>query len=227
MGDNTVNSLRSDRRNNLLELIVVLLLGVTTIASSFAAFQASLNEGEASASYNEGVATITNANSLYISAGQRISNDMSLYQSLLLLNEQVDNAEASADKEKLQKMVDDFSAKFINEELTAAIKWSKAQEAKTGVYTSPFESQDYLTAIYTDAEKVYESGQKMLENGHAYKETGERMGLIVIYFATVLFLLGVCNAIRNIKIKLGLMGFSTALFVFAAIQLFSIPLLTP
>ena len=113
---------RADRYGNIIELIIVLLLGLTSIASSFAAYQASLNEGEASAAYNDGVATITDANSMYISAGQKISNDMSLYQSLLVMGEELDGASGSSEKERMQTIIDNFSAKFLSQELLDAIK---------------------------------------------------------------------------------------------------------
>jgi hypothetical protein len=52
------------------------------------------------------------------------------------------------------------------------------------------------------------------------------MGLIVIYFATVMFLLGIANSLKRNELKLALALFSCAIFIFATIQMAMIPFLS-
>jgi len=76
---------RKEKLTDVIELIVVVFLGITSVFGAFAAYQASLNNSAMAKEYNQGIATITDANSYYIEAGQTYASDQSLYQSLLSL----------------------------------------------------------------------------------------------------------------------------------------------
>ncbi|MEA4853736.1 MAG: hypothetical protein VB082_05645 [Christensenella sp.] len=220
-------NLKSEKFSNVLEIVIVVFLGIASVFSAFAAYQSSLNSSAMSKYYNEGIATITDANSSYVEAGQVISNDMTLYQNLLSLSLEIDYAETPEEAEKAQEKFDNYSAKFLSQDLLDAITWAESKEGETDFYTSPFESEDYMNSVYAEANETYESGRQMLEEGHVYNTNGDKMGLIVIYFATVMFLLGICNALKRNELKIALAAFAAVIFVIATVQMFGIPFLKP
>lgn len=225
-GDSALD-IKSEKFTNLLELILVIFLGVASVLSAVAAYQSSLNSSAMSKYYNEGIATITDANQLYVEAGQVMSNDMALYQNLMDLSLEIDYTTDPAEQEVLNEKFASYTSKFLGDDLLAAIEWAEAQEEETGMYSTPFASEAYMTALYADANAQYQEGRTMLEEGHVYNTNGDKMGLIVIYYASVMFLLGICNAIRRNMLKIGLAIFAAAIFVVASVQMSSIPFLTP
>ncbi len=218
---------KSQKFAGLLELILVIFLGITSVAGAFAAFQSALNSSAMSKEYNEGISEITDANSEYVTAGQVISNDMTLYQQLIKLSFDMDYAATPEEKEKATEQFNQFSSKFLSQNLLDAISWAEDQETQTGNYISPFDYEPYLEEVYRVANEQYQSGRMRLETGHVYNTSGDKMGLIVIYYATVLFLLGVAMTMKRTSLKIGLAAFSFAIFVFASVQMFGIPFLAP
>lgn len=217
----------SEKNTKLIELLVVIFLGVASVFGAFAAYQSALNGSAMSREYNEGISTITDANSSYVEAGQTISNDMVLYQNMISLQLDVEYATDEVEQAKAQEKLTNFEAKFLTQDLQAAIEWATAQEEATGYYTSPFESETYVEAVYKTAAETYQEGRGRLELGHVYNTNGDKMGLIVIYYALILFLLGISSSLKRNVLKIALSGFSLAIFVFATVQMFSIPFLTP
>lgn len=219
--------IHSEKATKLLELIVVIFLGVASVFGAFSAYQSALNGSAMSKEYNEGISTITDANSSYVEAGQVISNDMVLYQSMVSLQLDVEYAQDEVERVKAQEKLTNFEAKFLTLNLQNAIEWATAQETSTGYYTSPFESEVYLDAVYKTANATYQEGRVRLELGHVYNTNGDKMGLIVIYYALILFLLGISSSIKRNELKLALLAFSLAIFIFATVQMLGIPFLTP
>ena len=123
--------------------------------------------------------------------------------------------------------MEDFENTFFSEDLVAAVNWSyEQQQATEASYVSPFESQIYWDTIYAEANAAYEKGRMLLDSGNTYNTNGDKMGLIVIYFATVMFLLGIANSLKRNELKLALALFSCAIFIFATIQMAMIPFLS-
>ena len=219
--------LKSEKSSKLLELLLVVFLGITSVFSAFSAWQSALNSSAMSKYYNEGIATVTDANTLYVEAGQVYSNDMALYQQFISFQYDVDYATDEIQSEKAQAKMDDFMNTFLSENLMNAIIWAGEQQGETGqAYVSPFNSEEYWNSVYAEAESTYQQGRQMLEEGHIYNTNGDKMGLIVIYYAMVLFLLGIGSTLKRNELKVALGLFAIAIFIFATIQMATIPFLS-
>ena len=218
--------IKSEKSSKLLELLLVVFLGITSVFSAFSAWQSALNSSAMSKNYNEGIATVTDANTLYVEAGQVYSNDMALYQQFISFQYDVEYATDEIEAEKAQAKMDDFMNTFLSENLMNAIVWAGEQQGETGqAYVSPFDSEEYWKSVYAEAEATYQQGRQMLEDGHVYNTNGDKMGLIVIYYAMVLFLLGIASTLKRNGLKLALGLFAVAIFIFATIQMATIPFL--
>lgn len=219
--------LKSEKSSKLLELLLVVFLGITSVFSAFSAWQSALNSSAMSKNYNEGIATVTDANTLYVEAGQVYSNDMALYQQFISFQYDVDYATDEIEAEKAEAKMEDFMNTFLSENLMNAIVWAGEQQGETGqAYVSPFDSEEYWNSVYAEAEATYQQGRQMLEDGHIYNTNGDKMGLIVIYYAMVLFLLGIASTLKRNGLKLALGLFAIAIFIFATIQMAAIPFLS-
>jgi hypothetical protein len=220
-------NLKSEKSSRLLELLLVIFLGITSVFSAFSAWQSALNSSAMSKYYNEGIATVTDANTLYVEAGQVYSNDVALYQQFISFQYDVDYATDEIEAQKAQAKIEDFMNTFLSENLMNAIIWAGEQQEEIGqAYISPFDNEDYWNSVYAEAQTTYQQGREMLEQGHVYNTNGDKMGLIVIYYAMVLFLLGIGSTLKRNELKVALGLFSIAIFVFATIQMAMIPFLS-
>lgn len=218
--------IKSEKTSKLLELLLVVFLGITSVFSAFSAWQSALNSSAMSKNYNEGIATVTDANSLYVEAGQTYSNDVTLYQQFISFQYDVEYAEDEIQAEKAQAKMEDFMNTFLSEDLQKAIIWAGEQQETSGQdYISPFDNEEYWNSVYAEAQSTYQQGRQMLEEGHIYNTNGDKMGLIVIYYAMVLFLLGIASTLKRNMFKVALGLFAVAIFIFATIQMSMIPFL--
>lgn len=218
--------INSERGSRVLEIIVVIFLGITSVVSAFSAWQSGLHSSAMSKYYNDGIATVTDGNSLYVEAGQVISSDMALYMELIRLEYDWMYSEVdSAEEAKSEEIYNEYANKFIGEELQEAIDWAAEQEESTGYYVSPFEYEPYIESVYADADATYQEGRDMLEKGHEYNTYSDKMGLIVVYYAMVLFLLGICGTLKNNVLRFVLILFSAVIFIVATAQMVQIPFL--
>lgn len=219
--------MNNEKVTRILDLAIIIFLGITSVFGAFAAYQSALDSSAMSKDYNEGIATITDANSMYVEAGQTVSNDMALYQNMVSLSLDVDYAKDSDEREKAEEKLDNFTSKFLSETLQASIEWAEKKEKADDAYVSPFDDENYYNEVYKEAQATYDEGRTKLDSGNIFNTNGDKMGLIVIYFATVLFLLGVCSSLKRNGLKVGLSIFSLAIFIFATVQMFQIPFLAP
>ena len=219
--------LQNEKNTRGIELFLVIFLGITSVFSAYSAWQSSLNNSAMSKHYNEGIATITVANSLSVEAWQTDSDDVALYQQYISFQYDYAYATDEVTEEKALRKMEDFENTFFSDDLVAAVNWSyEQQQATEASYVSPFESQIYWDTVYAEANAAYEKGRTLLDSGNTYNTNGDKMGLIVIYFATVMFLLGIANSLKRNELKLALALFSCAIFIFATIQMAMIPFLS-
>lgn len=219
--------INSEKGNYMLELVVVIFLGISSVMGSLASFQSGLQSSAMSKEYNEGTAMIMQANSSYVSANQEYAKDTAIYMELVDLQyDWMYSEEGSAEEERAEEAYDEYANKFVSEALQAAIDWADEQEAETGYYTSPLESEEYLDTIFAEYYEEFETGRTMMEKGHDHNTWGDQMGQVVVEFAMVLFLLGICGTLRNNQLKLVLMAFSLVVFVIATVEMVQIPFLS-
>ena len=63
-----------------LQLLIVIMLGVVSVATAYVSFQAALYGGQQAAAYSRGGATQTEAESVYLKANQQFVQDAEIFR---------------------------------------------------------------------------------------------------------------------------------------------------
>ncbi|MAO81208.1 hypothetical protein [Microbacterium schleiferi] len=208
----------SSRRHSFfedLQLLIVILLGVVSVATAYVSFEAALYGGQQAAAYSRGGAAQTEAESIYLEANQQYVQDaetltrLSEYQ---IEMEGTDPDVAAAASEKYDQLY--FTS--VSEDLDAAIAWAQAEnEADPTAYTDPQASEDYQYALFGAWSDADTAAKALLAQGDEANQYSDRLTLNTVLMAIALFLLGIAAVIRNRRAQWILIGVSSAIFLLA------------
>lgn len=206
-----------------LQLLVVILLGIVSLATAYASFQAALYGGLQSSAYSKGGAAQTEAESLYLEANQQYLQDAQILTRM---------TELSIDMEASDPVLAELaSAKFdaliftvVSPELQAAIDWSVVEnEADPETYTDPQQSEEYQAALFGAWAELDDESARLLADGDAYNAHGDRLTLNTVLLAVSLFLLGIAAVLRNRRAQWILIGIGMGIFVVAVVLTAAVP----
>ena len=217
--------IKSDKFSAMLEMLIAIILGITAVLTAYASWQSSLYGGNQATNYTKGTAMIGEANSMYNEAAQYIAQDMNTWNTINSLRVDLEFAkyyEDTDEQERVQWKIDQIMADNVSEGLSAAIDWADAQTE----YASPFDKEGYLESYYVDANATYEQGEATIEEGQKANSLGDKLGLVTVIFAVVLFILGIVSNFKNIKTKIVVTGISILAMLFGLIMMLSVPMLT-
>jgi len=209
---------RDSKRSGLgLELLIVILLGLVSVATAYASFQSSLYDSQMAAAYAKGNDARTEAESIYLEANQQYMADAETWRQLVLLEVEAMSGD-TATAELARAKADELTFIAVDEVLQAAIEWSAAENAADpSFYHDPQASDEYLSARYDPYwEKLTES-KGFLAEGDVYNGYGDQLTLYTVLMAITLFLLGIAAVVRLDVVKWVLIGIGTVIFVVAAI----------
>lgn len=216
--------MEKDKLTQKLELIIAIFLGVTAVLTTWASWQSSLYGGNQSTKYTQGIALVGEANSLYNEASQYLAQDMDIWNRISDLRIELEFVmdKNSEEAEKLQWKLDQIMADNVSEELFGAIDWADRQEE----YFSPFDKEGFVESYYADADALYEEGQAMLQAGEEDNSLGDKLGLVTVIYAVVLFLLGIATSFDEKRTRLIILAVAAVGFVYATIVMLGVPVLT-
>jgi hypothetical protein len=196
-----------------LELVIAILLGVVSIATAYASFNASLYGGQMAGAYTKGQNFTTEAESLYLEANQQYTLDSQVWNQLSELAVE----QTSADPAVAQLASDKYDTLYfqaVSPDFDAAIqKANAANEADPSTYTSPSDDEDYQASLFTDYGDTQDKADATIKQGDDYNALGDKLTLATVLMAISLFLLGVAAVVRQFRVQLVLMG--TAIVIFA------------
>lgn len=86
--------------------------------------------------------------------------------------------------------------------------------------------KSFIDSYYTDAEATYAESQAKILEGEDYNNLVDRLGLVTVVHAVVLFLLGIANSFKSNKTKFTIMADSVFALIFALIMIIGVPVLT-
>lgn len=201
----TAAELRSaaQRRRRIfgVEVVIVTLLGIASVATAYASFQSSLYDSHMASSYTQGQNARTEAESLYLEANQQYFQDSQTFQQIVLLGvelESTDPAIAEAAGLKLERLY--FVA--VDDVFADAIDWSNSEnDANPEVYTDPQTSDDYLDARYGAYYDRAAESQAHVEAGDQANRFGDQLTLYTVLLAIALFLLGIAAVVGSALVK--------------------------
>jgi hypothetical protein len=217
--------IKSEKFQGVLEMFVAILLGITAVLTAYASWQSSLYGGNQATNYTKGTAAIGEANSMYNEAAQYIAQDMETWNEISGLRIDLAFAESkgdAAEQERLQYKLSQLMEDNVSDTFSTAIDWADAQTD----YASPFAKEGFLESYYTEANAKYDEGDKMIEEGQKANNLGDKLGLVTVIFAVVLFMMGILGTLKNVKTKIVITGVSIAALIFGVVMMLSVPMLT-
>ncbi|MDL2237298.1 hypothetical protein LJC56_05655 [Christensenellaceae bacterium OttesenSCG-928-K19] len=223
-----LNKAETERRSNLIEIIVVVLLGITAVATAWSSWQEGLHGSQQDQKYTMANNLNAEANSMYNEGMQSMSQDLMIWNELSELHIDYAFAEEKGDMEEMEKLeykIDQVMTDSVEPypEFAAAIEWADAQEE----YASPFDDQAFVDSYFAASSEKFDEAEAILEAGNANNTHGDHQGLVSVIYAVVLFLLGITSTFKQLTAKYVLLGVSGVGFVIATVFMFTIPIVMP
>ena len=204
---------------NNLELVIAILLGLVSIATAYASFQAALYGGQSDDANNLAIAQSTEAESLYLEGNQQFMQDTQIFNDLSVLQVAIDQGDTLA-----QEQYDQLYFQGVSEDFGAAIDRAAAQtEADPDFFYSPLDDEEYQSVLFTPyAEKGEEAAATKVKADDLGAQ-GDWLTLYTVLMAISLFLLGVAALVKERRTQLVLVGTGFALSAVAIVAMLSIP----
>ena len=233
---------KSFLNENSLEILTVILLGITALLTAWASYVGSIHGGNQATNYATSNNISSDGNALYNSAVQTLSQDMGIWNTIASYEVEIlyadsvkDNAAVDAYVWKLQWFCEDN----LTEEMAAAIgydtkkfddgnndtqeilAWLKDDKA----ITSPF-TQEFIDSYFKDANAKLEEAEKVLEQGRQDNANGDKFSLVTVLYSVALFMLGIVGVFKNTGNKKLVLIISAVVLIVSVVFMCTIPLPT-
>lgn len=199
------------------ELVIALLLGIASIITAWASYQASLYDGEMAAANTRAGVLAAEAESLYLEGNQQYLSDGQLFDRLTELGVQEGSADPAA-AAVATETIEILSFQSMTEDFSAAMDWANAEnEADPEFFTHPQASEDYQSALFGGYQEVKDEADTALTSSGKYNELGDQLTLATVLLAISLFLLGIAALIRGTRTRYVITGVATVVMVVATV----------
>ena len=206
-----------------LELVIAILLGIVSIATAYASFQAALYGGAGATAYAIGGNLSTEAESLYLEGNQQYQQDNTLWNDLTLLTIDIngtDEAAATLAQEKYDTLV--FQS--VSEDFQGAIDRATAQnEADAELYYSPLDDEEYQNSLFSDYAETKDKAEAKVNEGDELGAQGDKLTLYTVLMSISLFLLGVSALVSQARTQVVLIGTSVVIFAVSLVLALLVP----
>lgn len=201
------------------ELLIVILLGIVSVATAWVSFQAALYDGQTAKSLSLSQSATAEAESLYLEGNQEYVQDAQTLARLTELQAQIDAGD--------QVAVDVYDALYfvaVSEHFGAAIERADAiNETDTEFYTSPLDDEEYQNVLFGAYAEKADEAVALTQQADELDARGDWLTLTTVLMAISLFLLGVAAVVRSRRVQYSLIIIGSAIFVFAAAIMVTIP----
>ena len=233
---------KSFLNENTLEIITVILLGITALLTAWASYVGSIHGGNQATNYATSNNISSDGNSLYNAAVQNLSQDMGIWNTIssyeveILYAESVkDNAAIEANVWKLQWFCEDNLPENMaaaigydvekfndgNNDTQEILEWLKDDKA----ITTPF-TEEFVNKYFDEANTKLEEAEKVIEQGKQDNANGDKFSLVTVIYSVALFLLGIVGVFKNTTNKKLVLAVSVVCLIIAVIFMCTIPLPT-
>jgi Tfp pilus assembly protein PilE len=206
-----------------LELVIVVLLGLVSIVTAYASFQAALYDSQMAGSYAKGSNLSTEAESLYLEANQQFLQDTQVLNRLSELAIEANSTNETLAVDASAK-IDELTFMAVSDEFSAAIAWGEAEDiSDPEYYHNPQDNEGYQDFLFSGWSDKKAEAQRMIAEGDVFNSLSDRLTLNTVLMAISLFLLGVAAVVRQLRMQAVLLGTGLAIFAVAAVLTVSIP----
>jgi len=213
------NSLPHDDKKDKadkFEIIVTVLLGLTTILGAFAAYCAALWGGEMQSNYTKSVAVTNHANTVYLEA----LNELSAFE----MDDLRDDIIYSEWKENLEKG-DTEDARYFFTKLSEGLQKDLEQDpADVSAYErEQLANMDSIQTRFKESDELFNESEELMQKGNSANKYGDDFTLATVLFTIVLFFLGLASIKTKESIKKVYIIFAVAVLVLSLIRMITVP----
>lgn len=231
-------------KDALLELIVVIMLGITALLTAWATWIGSLHGGNQATNYTVSNNQASEGNSEYNAGVQQMNQDMVLWNDISDMQMTIMFAQEAEDQATVEKTSYQLFYKLdenLSESMANHIGWNfnLSQEEyddptatvlnwmnKEESMSSPFFDQEFVSDYFVTANELLAESQTTLDQGREDNANGDAFGLVTVIYSVVLFLLGISGSFKSIKNKYAVLAISILAFTGATIYMCTLPLPT-
>jgi hypothetical protein len=202
-----------------IELVVVIMLGVVSVATAYTSFQSNLYGGRSADKISQSEASSTLAESLYLEGNQQYVQDSQTIQQLSALNIAANAGDAIA-----AAQYDDLYFIGVSEDLDGAIQYAaELDAADPDFWHDPQSDEYYLDALFGPYDDEAAFATDLRAEGNDLGTKGDTLGLYTALMAITLFLLGIAAVVRRPLMKWVLVATGGLIFLVTAILTSTIP----
>jgi len=224
--------------DQILEIVIIVLLGVTALLTAWATWIGALHGGEQATSYTTSNNLASEGNSEYNAAMQNVMQDMLLWSDVSDMQIDLLVAESAGDADTYGQVASKMFYKLndnLGADMAAAIGWEDAYASmdpaeavgdwmtKEEALVSPFTDQAYVDSYFVTANELLTQSAEKLESGKLSNQRGDAFGLVTVIYSVVLFLLGIAGSFKG-KNKYVVVAISIVAFLIATIYMLTIPM---
>lgn len=216
---------RKRSKEEIIEIVVAIFLGVTALATAWASWIGSLHGGNQATNYTTSNNMAADGNARYNEAAQAYMQDMLLWNEISDLRIEYTFAEENGDTAEMEKLdwkLNQLYNDNCSDALYDAILWADEQEE----YASPFEMEGFVDSYFEDAMTVLAESEEILEQGKQDNKNGDSFGLVTVIYSVVLFLLGIVGTFKNLPNRYIVLAVALVGFLAATIYMVTLPLPT-
>lgn len=222
-------------KDDILEIVIALFLGITALATAWASWIGSLHGGNMSTNYTKSNNLAADGNARWNEASQSLMQDMQIWNQIsdyeveiLYANETGNEDQAYESAYKIMyicvdNLTEDMAAMIgydFNFDAEDIINWVNNSEEST---VSPFSDEDFVESYYADARAVLAESEEILAEGQSDNTKGDTFNLVTVIYSVVLFMLGIVGTFRRLPNRVFITGVAIVGFLFATIYMFTIP----
>ncbi|WEK55942.1 MAG: hypothetical protein P0Y55_07820 [Candidatus Cohnella colombiensis] len=215
------------RIDEWLELIIVIMLGVTALFTAWATWIGGLHGGNQAANFAKANNMSADGNSRWNEASQSLMKDYITYNEMNSMEIDMAYANKRGDNEEVDRLewkIEEMRAANMSEEFQEAYAWAIAQSNETGVLVTPFDKEGYTDSYYTDAQSVLNDAEVAMDQGEKDMANGDKYGLVTVIYTVVLFVLGIVSTFKGRSNRVALTVVALFAFVISTIYMLTVPM---
>lgn len=206
-----------------LDILVTVLLGLTTLLVAWAGWIGSLHEGNQATNYTKSNNLAAQGNAEYNVSAQIYLTDVFAWNTIFNLQldrevamENGNYSEVKAINLKIEKIKTDSCSPRLLEAINEVGNDEKM--------TSPFEKEDFVNGYFESSKQLLDESQKVMEEGKLDNLRADSYKLVSVIYSIVLFLLGIVGIYSDSKSRKSLIIFSGIILIFGIVYMLTIPM---
>ena len=209
MSESAQETVRRDRR---VELIAAIMLSIATVVTAWSAYQATRWSGDQAENYTSASATRTESVRASTEANRQVLIDVATFLNWL-------DAEQSGD----HALANDIHVRMRREFLPAFDAWLAAAPAGSIPDGTPFELPEYRLAAEERAKRLEAKAAALFEDGNESNEVGDDFVLAAVLFASVLFFSGLAGTFDSLRAQVFLLILGAVMLAVGTVIVITLP----